>query len=560
MLRHLRITNFAILSDVAIDFAPGFNVLTGETGAGKSLIMDAVALLRGARASSNIPRAGADEAVVEAVFDPPADLASEVNARLEAAGLATADEIVVRRVISRGGRSRVHVNGGLTPVAALGKLGEVLVDLAGQHEHQGLVDTSRHVEILDAFGVDPALSARAEAIGEELGKAVAALTGREDDARRRAEREDFLRYQLTEIDGAKLQPDEDKLLAAERERLKATGRLAHAARRGENELYAGEGAVTDILSGLVRELEPLAEIDERLGAPLAQIREAQTLTEDAATALRRYASSVADDPGRLAEIEDRLHLISRLLRKHGASVAEVLAKGDELRAELASLEGTEQAIGELKGRLQGLRLEGAKVARELTSARKDAARRLEKAASEALVELGMGSASVTVVVEPRASEIGDSLGPRGWDRVELLLRANRGEEARPLARIASGGELSRIMLALKLSLRRAEKVGCYVFDEVDAGIGGGTAEVVGRQIRRVADARQVICVTHLAQIAALADCQFRVEKHEADGRTETTVTRLSAAERREEIARMLGGLKITAKTRAVADELLRARS
>ena len=560
MLRHLRITNFAILSDVAIDFAPGFNVLTGETGAGKSLIMDAVALLRGARASSNIPRAGADEAVVEAVFDPPADLASEVNARLEAAGLATADEIVVRRVISRGGRSRVHVNGGLTPVAALGKLGEVLVDLAGQHEHQGLVDTSRHVEILDAFGVDPALSARAEAIGEELGKAVAALTGREDDARRRAEREDFLRYQLTEIDGAKLQPDEDKLLAAERERLKATGRLAHAARRGENELYAGEGAVTDILSGLVRELEPLAEIDERLGAPLAQIREAQTLTEDAATALRRYASSVADDPGRLAEIEDRLHLISRLLRKHGASVAEVLAKGDELRAELASLEGTEQAIGELKGRLQGLRLEGAKVARELTSARKDAARRLEKAASEALVELGMGSASVTVVVEPRASEIGDSLGPRGWDRVELLLRANRGEEARPLARIASGGELSRIMLALKLSLRRAEKVGCYVFDEVDAGIGGGTAEVVGRQIRRVADARQVICVTHLAQIAALADCQFRVEKHETEGRTETTVTRLSAAERREEIARMLGGLKITAKTRAVADELLRARS
>jgi DNA repair protein RecN (Recombination protein N) len=560
MLRHLRITNFAILSDVAIDFAPGFNVLTGETGAGKSLIMDAVALLRGARASSNIPRAGADEAVVEAVFDPPADLATEVNARLEAAGLATADEIVVRRVISRGGRSRVHVNGGLTPVAALGKLGEVLVDLAGQHEHQGLIDTSRHVEILDAFGVDPALSARAEAIGEELGKAVSALSGREDDARRRAEREDFLRYQLTEIDGAKLQPDEDKLLAAERERLKATGRLAHVARRGENELYAGEGAVTDVLAGLVRELEPLAVIDERLAAPLAQIREAQTLTEDAATALRRYAGTVADDPNRLAEIEDRLHLISRLLRKHGASVADVLAKANELRAELTSLEGTEQAIGDLRGRLQGLRLEGAKVARELTAARKDAARRLEKAASEALVELGMGSASVTVVVEPRASEIGDSLGPRGWDRVELLLRANRGEEARPLARIASGGELSRIMLALKLSLRRAEKVGCYVFDEVDAGIGGGTAEVVGRQIRRVADARQVICVTHLAQIAALADCQFRVEKHESDGRTETTVTRLSAAERREEIARMLGGLKITAKTRAVADELLRSRS
>jgi DNA repair protein RecN (Recombination protein N) len=432
----------------------------------------------------------------------------------------------------------------------------VLVDLAGQHEHQGLVDVARHVEIVDAFGVDPALLAQAETLGDELGRASAAVSGREADARRRAEREDFLRFQLQEIDAAKLAPDEDRLLAAEKDRLKATARLAHGARRGEEELYAAENAVTDVLAGLVRELEPLAEIDEQLTAPLGQIREARVLAEDAAIALRRYAGALADDPGRLAEIDDRLHLLGRLLRKHGPTAADVLAKAEELRTELAGLENAEQSLGELRGRLSSLRLEAAKVAKALTAARREAATRLAKSASEALTELGMAGAAITMIVEPRAQDL-PSANPRSWDRVELLLRANKGEEPRPLARVASGGELSRIMLALKLTLRRAEKVCSYVFDEVDAGIGGATAEVVGRQIRRVADARQVICVTHLAQIAALADCHFHVEKHEVDGRTETTVTRLTAAKRREEIARMLGGVKITAKTRAVAEELLR---
>jgi len=310
------------------------------------------------------------------------------------------------------------------------------------------------------------------------------------------------------------------------------------------------------LAGLARELEPLAEIDPRLSAPLGQIAEARALAEDAALALRRYAGLLAEDPGRLAEVEDRLHLLSRLLRKHGPTATDVLAKADELRNELGALENAEQSVGELRGRLSTLRLEAAKVARALTAARREAGERLARAASDALAELGMNGAAITVVVEPRPTELPSS-NSRAWDRVELLLRANKGEEPRPLARIASGGELSRIMLALKLSLRRAEKVGAYVFDEVDAGIGGATAEVVGRQIRRVADARQVICVTHLAQIAALADCHFHVEKHEVDGRTETTVTRLTSPQRREEIARMLGGVKITAKTRAVADELLR---
>ncbi len=556
MLRHLRITNFAILSDVAIDFAPGFNVLTGETGAGKSLVVDAVALLRGGRARSDIPRAGADEAVVEAVFEPPDDLAAETAARLEAAGLPVADEVVVRRVISREGRSRVHVNGGLTTAAALASLGEVLVDLAGQHEHQGLVDVARHRGILDAFGVDPALSGRVDALYAKIRRLAHALAEGAEAARTRAEREDFLRFQIEEIDAAKLRAGEEAELAAERERLKFAGRLGAAARRGEEALYSGEGAVVDVLGATLRELEAAAAIDDRLAGEVQKIGEARVLCEDAAVALRRYAEGVADDPERLAEVDERVHLLGRLARKHGPTAADILQRGEALRAELEALAQAEVRSAEIEKELAAARAEGGKAAAELSDARRKAGRRLEKAAGEALAELGLAGAKVEVAVEPSP----DRLGPDGWDRVELMLRANKGEPPRPLARVASGGELSRIMLALKLSLRRADPVATYVFDEVDAGVGGGAAEVVGRQIRRVAESRQVLCVTHLPHIAALADTQFRVEKYEKGGRVETKVTRLSAGERREEIARMLGGVSITSKTRAHAEEMLsRAR-
>jgi DNA repair protein RecN (Recombination protein N) len=553
MLRHLHITNFAILSDVAIDLGPGFNVLTGETGAGKSLIVDAVSLLRGGRARADIPRAGADEAVVEAIFEPPPALAARVAAALGACGLPAGDEVVVRRVIARGGRSRVHVNGALTTAGALAQVGALLVDLAGQHEHQGLVDGGKHGEILDAFGVDPELVARAGELHGRLVTLVAERDLAQAAARGRAEREDFLRFQLAEIEAARLHAGEDVALAEERERLRAAGRLGAAARRADEALYAGDGAAIETVDAVVRELAGLAPVDGRLNGPLAQVREARALLEDAALALRRYGDGVRDDPERLAEVEDRLHLIARLARKHGSTCADIVARGEALAAELAEIEGGEARAAGLDAAVEAARAEAHVAAAALSEARAAAGRRLERIADEALAELGMGGARLRVLVEKR------ELGPRGWDRVELLLGANRGEELRPLARVASGGELSRIMLALKLALRAADPVASHVFDEVDAGIGGGTAEVVGRQIRRVADERQVICVTHLPQIAALADVHFRVEKHERDGRVETEVTRLGKADRREEIARMLGGLKITPKARAHAEELLRAR-
>ncbi len=555
MLKHLHITNFAILSDVALDLGPGFNVLTGETGAGKSLVVDAVALLRGGRARADIPRAGADEAVVEAVFEAPPVLRAAVATALAEAGLPAGDEgeVVVRRVIARGGRSRVHVNGALTTAGALARVGGLLVDLSGQHEHQGLVDGGRHGEVLDAFGVDAALVERAGELHRQLSELEQARAQAEAAARARAEREDFLRFQVTEIEAAGLAPGEERSLEEERERLRSAGKLGAAARRAEEILYANEDAAVDLLAGVVRELGLLAGIDARLEAPRAQVEEARVLVEDAARSLGRYAEGVRDDPGRLAEIEDRLHLLGKLMRKHGGTCAEILERGSALRAELAELEDAEERGAARAAEIARVRTEAAATADALTDARTRAARRLEASVNEALGELGMAGARLAVVLERR------DLGPRGRDRVELMLAANRGEEPRPLARVASGGELSRIMLALKLALRAADPVATYVFDEVDAGVGGATAEAVGRQIRKVADRRQVICVTHLAQIAALADSHYRVEKHDREGRIETEIARLSKTERRDEVARMIGGTKITPRARAHAEELLKQR-
>jgi DNA repair protein RecN (Recombination protein N) len=565
VLKHLRISNFAILSDVEMELAPGFNVFTGETGAGKSLIVDAVALLRGGRASADIPRAGADEAVVEAVFEAPDDLRGAVEGRLSQAGLRVEEEVLVRRVISRGGRSRIHVNGGLSTAAALAEIGALLVDLAGQHEHQGLVDAARHAEILDRFGVDRELSSRAESAYERLRAAMQALCGASQDERTRADREDFLRFQIGEIDAAALRAGEETELLAERERLRFGEKLLSLANRGEEVLYSREDAVVDRLAGLLKEMTPLVTVDPRLEEPQRQLAEAHILCADAATRLGRYAQTVSNDPERLSQVEDKLHLISRLARKHGPTTADILARRDALAQELESLEAHESRRAALDKEVDDARALAAERAESLSAARRKAALRLEKEASQAVAALGMKGARVTVSIEPRLAQGGEGelvasgrrLSPHGWDRVELLLSANAGEEPRPLAKIASGGELSRIMLALKLSLQKADAVATYVFDEVDAGIGGATAEVVGRQIQRVSAGRQVLCVTHLAQIAALADAHFRVEKFAKAGRTETLVTRLPLAERREEIARMLGGLKITPRTRAHAEEMLR---
>ncbi len=591
MLRHLRVTNFAILSDVEIELGPGMNVLTGETGAGKSLIVEAVNLLRGGRASADIPRTGAEEAVVEAIVEVPPDLRARVRSVLEGAGLplgtddappprkstaAARDaddavpEVFIRRVIQRGGRSRTYVNGALTTAARLAELGALLIDLSGQHQHQGLVDPARHLEILDAFGEADALVATMSAAWAELARCDEALAAMGGDEREREARVDYLRYQLEELDAASFQPGEDATIEVDRVRLASVDHLQSAARAAEELLYGGDDSARDRVAAAMREVERAFRTDPTLEPIAKQLAEIETLLDDAADQLRTYADKLEGDPERLAWLDERIALIRRLVRKHGITavsgaggaagtslgVDELIAKATALRTELDSLTGRDATLADLSASRAKAEAAAISAAAALTTNRKKAARKLEKDVGAALTELGMGSARLSIVIEARA------LGPHGADRVELMLASNKGEDTRPLAKVASGGELSRIMLALKLSLRQAAEVATYVFDEVDTGIGGATAQVVGAQLRAVAgdrdsgdDGRQVLCVTHLPQIAAYADHHFHVEKAEVGGRTETHVTKLSASARKDELARMLGG-HATSKARAHAAELL----
>ena len=551
MLRHLRATNFAILSDVEIELGPGMNALTGETGAGKSLIVEAVNLLRGGRASADIPRAGADEAVVEAIVEIPADLRARVAGVLEGAGLppCDGDDVAIRRVITRGGRGRAYVNGALTTNARLAELGALLIDLSGQHQHQGLVDPARHLEILDLFGGGAVEVAAMTAAWTELRRCSDVLDALGGDEREREARVDYLRFQLDELDAAAPKPGEDAAIEVERARLAAVDQLQGAARLAEERLYSGDASARDLIAAAARELERAGRTDPMLMPIGRQLAELESLLDDAADQLRAYADKLEGDPERLAMLDERLALLRRLSRKHGTGLDGVIAKAAELRAELAALTGRDAALAEAQRARTAAEAAAVAAAAAVTKLRAKAAKRLEKEVGAALAELGMSAAKLGVVIEPRA------IGPTGADRIEVMLASNKGEEPRPLAKIASGGELSRIMLALKLVLRNADEVATYVFDEVDAGIGGAAAQVVGAQIRAVADHRQVLCVTHLPQIAAYADHHFHVEKAEVAGRTETHVKKLAGTARKDELARMLGG-HATSKAKAHAAELL----
>jgi DNA repair protein RecN (Recombination protein N) len=561
-LTHLRITDFAILDDVELALGPGLTVLTGETGAGKSLIVEAAALLRGGRASADVIRTGADEAQVEAIFETSG---GPLAARLRQAGIPADDALVVRRVIARGGRGRVYLNGVLATAAQLAEIVGGLVDLAGQHEHQTLCDVGTHLALLDDFA---GLGDEARAIGaahDALRAAAAELADVQQDERSRLEREDFLRFQLRELEAAAVRPGELDELTRDRDRLRAAGQLEQAARQGEERLYAREGSVCDGLAAVTRELAPLCAVDPTLAPVHGELERARVVCEEAARELRRYADRVEADPERLATIEDRLDLLARLLRKHGPTVPELLARQAALVTELTHLEGRAERREVAARTVEQARTAAAHAAETLAAARARAAHDLGRSAERELRELGMKDVRVAVLVEPRPATAGDPpafvfdgrrLGPRGWDRVEVLLSPNPGEEPRPLARIASGGELSRAMLGLRQLLAAGDSVETHVFDEVDAGIGGPTADVIGRKLREVARRRQVICITHLAPIAAHADRHVLVEKQVRRGRTVTRVRELEAEDRLAELARMLGGHSPTARAHAV--ELLRA--
>lgn len=552
MLSFLRVSGLALIDELELSFGPGFTVITGETGAGKSILVDALSLLRGGRARTELVRAGSNEAQVEAVFSlRPGD---GRLAALAAEGRQVDDGLLVRRILPKAGKGRVYLGGALATAGELAQVVGSLVDITSQHDQQSLMDAESQLAILDSYANNHELLDQMEEAHARLAKASAEVAAFEADVRTRTEREDFLRFQVRELEEANLVPGEDEALRFERERVKGAEKFLAAAARGEQVLYSAEVAAVGLIGGVVRELESLARLDPDFGVSAERLAEAQALVEDVARDLGRYASTVRFDPQRLEQIEERLYLIGRLTRKHGGSLETAIANRDQLTKALAELGSYEDSLTERRQALGVARDQASALAQQLAGRRRQAARSLGKCIDSTLQELGLKGARVAVEVEDRGS---DGLGPTGRDRVTFQFAPNAGEPPRPLAKIASGGELSRIMLAVKQALAQADQTSTYVFDEVDSGVGGAVAEVIGLKIRSIAMQRQVFAVTHLAQIAAFADRHLKVEKHVHEGRTVAEVRVLNESEREEEMARMLGGLEPTPEAAEHARQMLR---
>jgi DNA repair protein RecN (Recombination protein N) len=546
MLRELRIRNLAVVEAAAVPFGPGLNVLTGETGAGKSILLDALLLVAGARGSSDLVRADADSATVEAVFALPPR--SAARAVLDDAGLAPEDgEVVVRRELSRAGRHRAFVNDSPVTVALLERLGEHLVEVHGQHEHQRLLEPVRQLELLDRVaeaedareGV-AALHAKYHAARDELERTRAA-------ARDRAQREDLLRFQVAELDAARLRPGEEEELRAERRRAQHAERFGAGLAEASALLDDDRDAAVGRLARAMRLLHELGRLDPAFAAPAEPLEAARLQLEEALVAVRALAATVVVEPGRLEAVDDRLDALARLRRKYGDSEAAMLLFRDEAARELDRLARHDEVVAEGERALAELRGELAATAEALGARRRAAAARLAPLVERQLRALGMERASFRIALSSAALE---EMSPRGRDRVEFRLSTNPGEEVRPLARIASGGELSRTMLALKAVLARADRVPTTVFDEVDAGIGGRVAGVVAQALAHASERAQVLCVTHLAPIAAVAGHHVRVTKGVRGGRTRVHAAVLAGEERVAELARMLGGDGETARRHA----------
>jgi len=544
MLRHLRISNFAVIDALDIGFAAGMNVLTGETGAGKSVITRAIGLLCGDRGAVDLIRTDADDALIEGLFD--AD--DGVRRMLVDGGFEDADELLIRRVISRAGKGRVHVNGALATTALLSQLGSRLIHVYGQHEQALLLRPDSHLELLDQFGGLDALRGEMAIAFVEHRDAVQRwrdLTAHGDAARQRTE---LLRFQVQELRDARVEPGLEAALQQERERQRHAEKLSRVCQEGEEVLYAGDAALVGVLGRLAAQIADAARIDPVFRDSAELVRQAATQLEEAALQLRHTGDHIRVDPERLEEVESRLALLARLKRKYECSADGLSARLTEIESELAALEGGGVDVDAARRHADDTAERAWAVARRLSAARLTAAAQLEERMTGELAALGMDGAVFRVAFRRTAAESADGdrsaaeagLGATGADVLEFYLSANPGEAPAALARIASGGELSRIMLALKALTAGAGEVPTLIFDEVDAGIGGAVAEQVGHRLRGIGRGRQILCITHLPQIAALADHHLAVEKRVADGRTFTTARGLDDKERVVEIARMLG--------------------
>lgn len=551
MITSLHIRDFAIIDELGLELDPGMTALTGETGAGKSILVDALGLVLGDRADSTTVRAGAERAEISVGFD----LAGNAPARawLEGQAMEAGEECLLRRVVGTDGKSRAWINGTPTTLQNMKALGELLVDIHGQHAHQSL--TRRDVQrlILDEFADHAALLEQTRAGFRDWRGLRTRLDRAAGDDEARTARRDLLRFQTGELKALDLADDEVGKLDEEHRRLAHAGRLLEVTESVHQGLYADDGSVESLLGQFRQLLEEAARLDPALGEPLELVDSARIQLREAADALRRYAERMELDPGRLSFVEQRLSDIHDLARKHRVAPEALPELARELLEELAQLEGDDEDLDALTRKTDAAEARYRDAAAALNRSRRAAAKKLGRQVSEAMQGLGMDGGRFEACVEAdpdaRAAE-------HGTDRIEFMVTANPGQPLQPLSKVASGGELSRISLAIQMIAARSLPIPTLIFDEVDSGIGGAVAEVVGRQLRALAGHRQVLCVTHLPQVAAQAHHHLQVTKHKARADTRTRIRALDAGDRIQEVARMLGGVELTDQTMAHAREMV----
>ena len=562
MLKEIRIQNFAIIENLAVSFESGLNVLTGETGAGKSIIIDALNLLLGGRADTDSIRTGETTALVEGLFQISNE---DTLAMAREIGIETSDgELHIKRQISNSGKNRCFLNDSQITVSTLSKIGNRLVDLHGQHDHQTLLHPEIHVDVLDLFGKSkPNRDAFVKEFGEYQNQ-VKKLQSLNTDEKERLQREEFLNFQISEIDAANLSENEEEELKAEKNKLRHSEKIRSALQQSQALLSEQNGSILESLRQVLKDLGPLVEVDKELEAPFQRSQSAFYELEEVDDALRTHDRSLDFNPEKLEEIEDRLAEISGLKRKYGNDVAEILAKREQFAAELEQLAGNEENMKKLVEEIKEKEKIISKLAIELADKREEGAKSLKQGVEKELKELHMNGVRFGVDFNyPADSEgfveyhqVKMKPTPVGLGTLEFLFSPNAGEDLRPLAKIASGGELSRIMLALKSILNKQDTIPVMIFDEVDTGIGGRVAEKVGDKLKKVSKTKQVFCITHLPQIAGMASTHYRVEKKVEGKRTRSGIRKLELEERVEELARMSSGEKITEASLQHARELI----
>src|SRR5512135_1435234 len=553
MLTHLQIRDFAIVEAVELELHRGFTALTGETGAGKSILVDALLLAVGGRADSGAVRHGADRAEVTASFAVAGN--GTALAWLEEQQVEHDGEVLLRRSVGADGRSRAYVNGQAMPVQSLRSLGEVLLDVHGQLEFQSLARRRYQRDLVDESGGLQAECAAMRTAFRRWRELEVERQAFEQRGRDREARLDLLEHYVAELDALDPKAGEPRHLGEERRRMAALGRLAEGTAQVEDLLAGESGDVAAALGRAQSLIRQLASLDPALAETGGLLDEAAIACREAVAGLRRYADGLEADPARQEWVESRLAALEAAARKHRCEVEQLPALREQLRDELASLRSSAVDLAELERRLAAARDERDRSAAKLGAERRRAAATLDKSVTALMQGLGMPGGVFVTRIEPRPA---NDVGEHGADDVEFLVSANPGQPPRPLAKVASGGELSRISLALQVATLNATHLPCLVFDEVDAGVGGAVAEMVGRQLRALAASGQVLCVTHLPQVASQADQQVRVRKQTSGGRTRTMLEPLGEDERVEELARMLGGAEITARTREHAREMLEA--